>query len=138
MTSPTQSLFYLTPQLQGDTLVLKWDAETSVERYLRPLVGKKLWAEFGKERGVRTLPANSYYWAAVLGTIANHTGHSETELHEIYKRMFLPAKFVKYQDKEIKLPASTTSLSKVEFGEYVDRVIAHAAELGITVPPPKE
>ncbi len=90
----------------------------------------------------RTLPRsnqqNKYYWGAVLPVIAQETGHTEEELHEIYKRMFLPRKTIKYKDHEYPVPGSTTDCDISDFTAYVERVRAEAATLGINVPAPNE
>lgn len=106
---------------------------------------KKEWAEFllandGKEvlikrtTGTRSIPQNNYYFGVVLGEISKHTGHSVNELHSIFKRMFLPPVTVKYRDREIRMPGSTAKLNKSEMAEYLLRITAEAASMGITIP----
>lgn len=75
------------------------------------------------------------YLGVSFTRIAGHTGHSATELHEIFKRLLLPPRITKYRGREIKMAATTTTLSKDEMGEFIDRVIAEAGEMGIGVPP---
>ena len=98
--------------------------------------GKDVIVDIKRTTGTRSIRQGSYYWGVILPTIANHTGHADTELHEIFKRMFLPPKFITYTNKEYKLPGNTSSLDKVAFGEYCDRIIAEAAGMGIVVPLP--
>jgi len=83
----------------------------------------------------RTIRQNSYYWGVVLATIANETGHTQDELHEVFKRMFLPKKFIEINGKEIELDGRTAVLSIDEFCNYIDRIIAEVGEMGISIPP---
>jgi len=79
-----------------------------------------------EQKKKRTLPQNSYYFA-YLRMIENETGNEANDLHEIFKRLFLQPRFVSYQGKEIKLPASTTGLTKLDMGDYLDKICAHTA-----------
>ena len=74
-----------------------------------------------KEKDYRTLSMNRLYWL-FLNTIENETGTSANEIHEIAKRKFLPPRFVKFKDEEIKLPATTTKLSKIDFSNYLTKI----------------
>ena len=89
-------------------------------------------------RSQRTDRQNAWYWGQVLPLIAEFTGHTPEELHEIYKRMFLPKRFVKYKDKEFIMAGSTTNQSISEFGEYLEHILAEAAGLGVVVPEPRK
>lgn len=86
----------------------------------------------------RSLRQNAYYWGVVLRVVAKETGHTEEELHEIYKRMFLPRKVIQYKGKDFPVPGSTTESDSVEFTEYIERVRAEAATLGIQIPNPDQ
>lgn len=83
----------------------------------------------------RSLRANAYYWGVVLATISEDTGHTQEELHDVFKKMFLPKKFIRINGKEIQLDGTTTALSREEFGQYIDRIIAEAGGMGIAIPP---
>ena len=90
-----------------------------------------------KPKSVRSIQQNRFYWL-YLHLIQEETGNLADDLHEYFKRKLLPPKFIKIKVKgklqEIKIPASTTELSKLEFGEYLDRI---GAESGVAVPDPK-
>lgn len=96
--------------------------------------GKKLVLDVNREKSKRSLDQNAYLWGVVYKVIADHTGYSETEVHEVFKRMFLPPRFIKWKGREIKLPNTTTELNKAEFGEYITRIQAEVADMGITIP----
>lgn len=103
--------------------------------YMEKNDGKALVVEIDKEYGVRSDNQNRYYWKC-LEIIANDTGHSSIELHELFKRLFLPPKIKKILGREVKWPASTKELNKSEFVEYMMRISAEVAILGITLPQP--
>lgn len=99
---------------------------------LKENVGK----EYRIERIVptRTLSQNAMYWA-YLGNVESETGNIASYLHEYFKRTLLPPKFITVMGKEIKIPASTTELTKVEFGKYLDKI---ASETGVALPTREE
>lgn len=98
---------------------------------------KKLVLNVDIERAHRSLDQNAYLWGVVYREVAIHTGHTEEELHRIFKRMFLPPKFILWKGIQIKTPGSTAELNKPEFGEYIERIRAEVANLGITIPDPQ-
>lgn len=89
--------------------------------FLRKHEGKKFAVEMIKTK--RSLSQNNFYHL-YLGVIEQETGNSSNDLHEYFKRALLPPKFITVLGKEIKIPSSTTELSKIEFGEYLDKIVA--------------
>lgn len=85
------------------------------------------WVRIQKPTDNRTNQQNNYYWL-YLGIIAAETGNIEEELHEFFKKQFLPRKFAvikgKGSDHEVEMIKSTTKLSKIEFGDYLDKICA--------------
>ena len=80
----------------------------------------------------RTLSQNKLYFA-ILTEMANETGHTKEELHEIMKKKFLEPKVVDLVGEEYPVWSSSDK-DKAVFAEFVDRVIVFAAqELGIVV-----
>lgn len=73
-----------------------------------------------------------YYWL-YLGIIERETGNDSNDLHEYFKRVFLPAKFIQVMGKEVKIPKSTKELTKNDFGEYLEKI---CAETGVPLPDP--
>ncbi len=86
----------------------------------------------------RTLAQNSFYWV-YLTVIARETGNSEDDLHEFFKEKFLPRKVAKIRGKEhtheFKKQTSTTHLTKLEMGEYMDKICEFT---GVPIPSPEE
>lgn len=98
------------------------------------VVGKnarRLWqVEFRPYVKRRNTNQNALLWA--LNTlIANETGHTPEEIHDFLKQKFLPPVVVQIGEEMKEVPGSTAKLSTVDFAEYVERVQAFAAELGL-------
>jgi hypothetical protein len=76
-----------------------------------------------QEVSTRTLSQNKLYWK-YLGIISMETGDDINDLHEFFRREFLPPKFIKVMGEERKVPRSTTELKKWEFSDYMDKICA--------------
>lgn len=83
--------------------------------------GTKIKVEKVKED--RSSQQNRFYWK-YLQIISDDTGDSADDLHEFFKRKFLIPRELETQWGVMKIPGSTTKLSKVEFGDYMDRICA--------------
>jgi hypothetical protein len=94
--------------------------------------------DIDRKRTPRSLQQSAYLFAAVYPPIAEHTGYSIPEVHEVCKQMFLPERTMSIGGKMIKVPGSTARLTTAEMMDYIDRCIAMAAELGIHVQSPEE
>lgn len=100
--------------------------------------GDDLVVTVDRDRPKRSSQQNRYYWGVVLKVISEVTGHTQEELHEVFKRMFLPRRIVKFKDKEYPLPGTTTETDSAEFTEFIERVRAEAGTLGISIPNPDQ
>ena len=98
----------------------------------------KVRVRIDKVMNTRSLKQNSYLWGGIYPLFAETTGHTISEIHEIFKRKFLSPTFTTYRDREIKLPRSTKKLTKGEFADYILRIEAEAGELGIVISSPDE
>ena len=85
----------------------------------------------------RTIPQNSYYWGVVLDTLSKHTGHTPEELHDMARYQF-HFKLYRVKGEEVRIPQSTTGLSKKSMAIYLEQVIAWANQLGCRIPSPDE
>lgn len=73
----------------------------------------------------RSLSQNRYYWMYLELIVSEGKGKDTAEdLHEFLRRKLLPPKFITVRGEEIKIPRSTTELSKTEFGEYLEKICA--------------
>lgn len=78
----------------------------------------------GRRKTRRSDKQNRLLWA-YYEIISNETGQgSAEEIHEYMKRKFLPPVIIKTKWGEMKVPGSTTKLSSIEFGNYLDRINA--------------
>lgn len=123
------NIFYATSR----DMQLVMDNQRAWLDYLLSVDKKKLVVSIEQEKWVRSASQNNFYWA-YLRIIANETGETEDNLHSLFKRKFLPPEFKTILGVEVKLPASTTKLDKVAFGEYMDKI---SAMTGVPIPNPK-
>jgi hypothetical protein len=112
---------------------IKFDNIDYLNNFLRELPdGQFLSIEIGKRQKNRTNPQNSMYWGYILAEISKETGHTTEELHFLFKRMFLPRKYIKIGRNRFLAEPTTTKENTVEFTEYIERIQSFAAtELGI-------
>ena len=95
------------------------------------------WLRIEKPISKRSGQQNRYYWL-VLELVSRETGDDAVSLHEYFKHNLLKpvTKTIKGKSgKEIvfEVEASTTDLSKLEMGEYLDRI---SALTGVPLPDP--
>ena len=75
-----------------------------------------------KPTGVRSAQQNNYYWF-IIGILSEDLGYTEPEMHEVLKKHF-----------QIE---STKTLSREEFGEFIEQIIRWASiDFGIAIPDP--
>jgi hypothetical protein len=93
-----------------------------------------------RAHATRSLDQNALYWAGYVEPLAEHTGYTVLEMHEYLKQRFLPKKHLFIQDAdgqivdEADLPQpTTTTLNKIEFGDYLREIEAFALGLGVVV-----
>lgn len=98
--------------------------------------GTEVWVTVGKKQRDRTLSQNAWYWAAILPIISDWSGHDVDDLHEIFKKKFLPPKFVDWNGTDVEIPSSSAKLSTKEFTDYIERIRAEVAESGVIIPDP--
>lgn len=108
--------------------------------------GKEIEVTIRRKRKHRSDPQNRYYWGVVVEMIRmgiKQLGDDvdSESVHEFLKLRFLPVREkIDENTGEViyRLPASTASLSTVEFLEYVEKCCQFAAEyLGVNIPLPQ-
>lgn len=106
------------------------------EEFLLANEGKKI--EVKIYSPTRSGNQNNYYWA-YLAIIEAETGNDANSLHEYYRRILLKPEFIEVNRKEgkvqVKIPRSTTSLTKTEFSDYLDKI---SADCGVELPNPED
>ena len=102
--------------------------------HLRSLEGKDVEVIVRKWKKGRSNNQNRYMWGVCYKIVSEETGHTEDEIHDSLRAMFL-------MDKSGKFPIvrSSTSLTTVEFEDYLEKVRIFAAEkLNCIIPLPNE
>jgi hypothetical protein len=87
----------------------------AVAEWSRTLEGQEIEVVIRRRRYRRSRQANKYYWKVVVGLIAECTGNSSLEAHEILKTLFLPC-------EKDDVEWSSARLSPREFWEYVESI----------------
>ncbi len=85
------------------------------ETFRRLPDGKYTWAKPVKARHQRSVQQNRYYWGVVCRLVADHTGYSPDEVHQILADMFLS-----YNKQGHKFTESTTRLNTQRFEAYLE------------------
>ena len=97
-----------------------------------------------RAHATRSLAANAYYWAVIVHILSEHTGYSPDDMHAILKAKFLPKKLAVMDGNgvivdELVIGGTTTTLNKIQFGDYLEAIRVWAAtELGMEFPSPRE
>lgn len=82
-------------------------------------------------------PPQRAYWHSMLRLIASDAGVTETALKEQLKADWLPLREHKRPDGKIVLiPKSTEDLTKEDYSVLIEKTLALAAFLEITIPSP--
>lgn len=106
--------------------------------------GKNIKIRIERAGSRRTLPANNYYWGVIVEEVRLallQLGHQMTkeETHEFLKGKFNAVLLPGPGGEAIEVPGTTTTMTKTEFGEYIDRIAQWAAEyLNLVLPQPGE
>jgi hypothetical protein len=92
----------------------------------------------------RSLAQNAYYWGSCVQLVAEQTGYTPEEVHDLAKRILLP-KALAIVDANgevvdnVVVGGSTVALGPAAFAEYTDRFREWAADtLGVVIPDPIE
>lgn len=97
-----------------------------------------------RKHATRSLAQNAWYWSCIVGLLSEHTGFSPDEMHEVLKAKFLPKTLAVPDGRgeviaEFVIGGTTTTLNKIEFGEYCEQIRRWAsADLSVVIPDPQE
>ena len=114
------------------------DNEPAYQSHLLTLEGEvELIAR--KRSKARSVRQNDYYWGVVLKCIADETGHSTDEIHELMKSMFLKDVIIVGNEPYI-TNKSTTRLTTKQFStDYIERIKFWALDtINLNIPDPDE
>jgi hypothetical protein len=105
--------------------------------YLERYDNKEVLITVEEKTNPRSLSQNAYYWA-LLRIISSDTGINEDEIHSALKMKFLRCNYTRDMFK-LETVRSTTSLSTLEFSEYIDKIKQFSQDFfGIILPSPED
>jgi hypothetical protein len=103
--------------------------------------GKEIEVTLKKARSKRSDNQNRYYWGVVVEIVRQglrDLGHrlDKDEVHYFLREKFNYKELVNEGTGEsVKIPQSTTVMTKTEFGEYIEQIAQWSAEfLNVTIP----
>lgn len=94
--------------------------------------GEPVTVYYSSKRPKRTEQQNRYYWGVYLPMIAEETGNDIDDLHTLFKGKFLSKEVVQVFGEKIRRVKSTSSLSVIQFGDYIRRIEGFT---GVLAPP---
>jgi len=108
---------------------LKFINPEYLKNFLREMSeGQFLIIDIEKRKNIRSLSQNSLYWGYILPTIADYTGYTSEELHSVFKRQFLPRKYITLANKRKLVDPTTTKLTTKDFTEYIEKIMVWSAQ----------
>lgn len=118
------------------TFVLRTAAiRTAAQTFVGELaVGEPpLQVTISEHRARRTLSENAKLWA-LYREIGDHLGYTADEMHDVFRRMYLPVTLIDMHDKTVYAAlTSTATLNVRDMAEYLDRIEQWAAENGVPI-----
>lgn len=81
----------------------------------------------------RSNAQNRFYWSYIR-IMSRHFGMEDDELHEVLCAEFLGVKQVQFRGREYTVRKSSAKLTKKEFTEFLEKVMAMAANEGLNLP----
>jgi len=106
---------------------------------LKSFEGKKIKIEIKENKPTRSTKQNNYYWGVVLKYASDEIGHTDDELHEIFKNKFLEPIIKKVKDEYYAIKLSSSILDTSVFSKYVEDIRNFmSAEFNCYIPEPNE
>lgn len=88
-----------------------------------------------RRKNSKSKEQQGYLWGVVYPHIAQYTGYTPEELHDVFKAKFLKKKR-KWRGMDMVTVSSTEGLTTGEMAEFITNVVMEAAEMSIVVPDP--
>jgi len=104
---------------------------------LARLRGKRVWLTVDKEALVRSPSQNRLMWGWHLAILAEYTGYTVEELHQVFRWRHLRREILLPGGEVAETTRSTTELSIEEFSEYLRKIERDGAEMGCAIPDPE-
>ncbi len=114
-----------------------------ITEYLAPYEGLTVEVTIKHKKFSRSDNQNRYYFGVVVKTLADHTGFTKDEMHEVLKHKFLrywatisgPEDYI----EQVEFTKSTTDLNTAEMEQYLENIREWASiQLGCYIPEPGE
>lgn len=107
------------------------------------LRGKEVQVVVKPKKKLRSLNENNYYWGVVVQMLADHTGYTPNEMHELCKVKFLPPKRIMLRngknDQHITIAMSTTELTTSQMENFLSEIRLWAVDFwNLKIPLPNE
>ena len=113
---------------------LKLDCPDKFKTYLLTLDKKAVHIVVRKIQKPRSKKENRYYWGVCIKLLCETTGYNDDEMHDALRMLFL-----KDVNKKIPTLRSTTSLTTIDFEEYLTKIREWAIQtLNCYIPLPNE
>lgn len=134
--------YVTTGQIEGGKLEIRNRSQMSAA--LRGMKDGEVLIRIERLRATRSGRQNAWYWGVIVQMLAEHTGYTPDEMHEVLKAKFIPKRFAvadgngEIQD-ELVIGGSSAQLNTVEFGEYCEAIRQWAADaLHVVIPDPED
>lgn len=108
-----------------------WQITNSIKQYFETLPDWDYRIEVSKVKKIRSPEQNARYRIILNILVAQDTGYTDNDWHEILKNKFIKPRIVKSKvdgRKRIKRKPTTTTLTTEEFMVYNDKIIAFSKE----------
>ena len=118
---------------------IHFDLRRVLDAALKAWVGTRVTVTIAAEEQTRSRRANNYLFGVVYKAMAEASGYSVDDLHEIMKDRH-NSKLVTdpFTGEERRIGQSTAKLPVDEFGDFIERVMVDGAEqFGISFDPPR-
>lgn len=130
------------PLVHGGAVVegrVVYDQPVLRDAALRAWTGLRITETIAREVPTRSLRQNAYLWAAIYPAIAEASGYSVEDIHDIMRLRHNSKTVVDpFTGTEERVGQTTTKLSVEDFGVYIERCMVDGAEqFGISFAPPR-
>jgi hypothetical protein len=129
----------------SDEGVLHLHNRERLAEWAKQYPGKNVVIKFERKGGKRSNPQNRYYFGVVLKEITlrlrdlGHVWVQDEDVHELMKLKFNYEHIVGEGGEVMELPKSTSTLTKTQFAEYVEKIRMWASDfLGLEIPDPNQ
>lgn len=108
-----------------------WKVSHSLKQYFETLEDGDYQVEIKRIKKIRSIFQNNRYRIILNLLVAQDSGYTDDDWHELLKQKFIKPRIVKSKidgRKRIKRKPTTTTLTTEEFSLYNDKIIAFALE----------